>query len=210
MTTTRKRSTSVKLTTMLAGAASLSVAGCDNAGSPAQWDQASIAQGPKVEAFRYASLDACKAADEVPDKECEAGWAAAQKDNETSAPRYTDRANCEDVYGQGNCVPRGTGGGSFFAPLLTGFVIGQMFGGDGRPYYRGTGIYRQDDRWGGGYYTGWGGRLDRDYGTGRSVIARQGIEPPDAIRQAPPRVQTRTAVVSRGGFGGGRSYGFGG
>ena len=211
MSIKRKRSGSLKLTTMLAGAASFTLAGCgDQPPAPAQWDQSSVAQGEQVEAFQYASLEACKTADEVPDSECDSGWAAAQKDHNANAPRYQDRTSCEDVYGDGNCVPRGSGGGSFFTPLLTGFLIGQMLDLDGRRYYRGTGYYRQNERYGGGYVTGWGGRLDRDYRTGRSVIARQGIEPPDAIRQAPPKVQTRTSVVSRGGFGGGRSSGFGG
>jgi uncharacterized protein YgiB involved in biofilm formation len=208
MSTRRKRSASLTLTTMLAGAASMNLAACgDQPPAPAQWGQDSVAQGEQVQAFRYASLEACKTANEVPDAECDSGWAAAQKDAEASAPRYRDRSTCEDVYGQGNCVPRQSAGGSFFMPLLTGFVIGQMFDGFGNRYYRGTGMYRYSDRYGGGYATGWGGRLGRDYATGRSVVPRAGIEPPDAIRQAPPRVQTRTSVVSRGGFGGGRGFG---
>ena len=205
--TTRKRSSSLKLTTMLAGAASLSLTGCDDPAAVAQWDRNAAAQGEQVEAFSYASLDACKQANEVPDAECDTGWRAAQEDNDASAPRYAERASCEDVYGVGQCVPRGSGGGSFFTPLLAGFVIGQMLDGGGRPYYRGTGLYRRDERYGGGYYSGWGGSLGRDYRTGRTVIARQGIEPPDAIRQAPQKMQTRTSVVSRGGFGGGRGFG---
>lgn len=199
MTAKRKRSASLKLTTMLAGAAALPLAACGD--QPAvQWDQNSVAQGEQVEALRYNTLDACKAANEVPDSECESSWAAAQKDDAEHSPRYAERSTCEDVYGPGNCVPRGSGGGSFFTPLLTGFVIGRMLDGGG--YYRGTGLYRGND----GYYSTWGGRLDRDYGTGRTVITREGIDPPDVVRNAPPKIQTRTSVVSRGGFGGGRSY----
>lgn len=201
----RKRSSSIALTTMMAGAASLTVTACDS--TPAQWNDANAARGGQVEAFQYASLEACRTADEVPDAECEQGFAAAQQDHAANAPRYEDRATCEDVYGDGNCVPRGSGGGSFFTPLLTGFIIGQMLDLDGRRYYRGTGLYRRSDRYGGGYVTGWGGTLDRDYRTGRTVISRQSIDPPDAYRQAPPKMQTRTSVVSRGGFGGGRGFG---
>jgi uncharacterized protein YgiB involved in biofilm formation len=210
MTSKRKRSASLKLTTMLAGAASFTLAGCDRPSASAQWEQPSAAKGEQVQAFAYSSLGACKIADEVSDADCEAGWAAAQNDDAARAPRYNERSTCEDVYGAGNCVPRGSGGGSFFVPLLTGFVIGQLLDGGGRPYYRGTSLYRQDERYGGGYHSGWGGSLGRDYSSGRTTIARGGIEPPEAIRQAPPRVQTRTAVVSRGGFGGGRGYSFGG
>ena len=195
--TTRKRSASLQLTTMLAGAASLTLAGCDDPGSQASWDPN---RGEQVEAFSYKTLEECKAANEVSDQQCETFYAAAQKDDK-NAPRYEARASCEDVYGAGNCVPRSqAGGGSFFTPLLTGFVIGRMLDGGG--YYRGTGLYRGND----GYYSTWGGRLGRDYGSGRTVITRESIDPPDAIRNAPPKMQTRTSVVSRGGFGGGRSY----
>ncbi|HJV43717.1 DUF1190 domain-containing protein [Caulobacter sp.] len=196
---TRKRSASLQLTTMLAGAASLTLAGCDDPGAQASWDPN---RGEQVEAFSYKTLEECKAANEVPDQQCETSYAAAQKDDEKNAPRYEARASCEDVYGVGNCVPRSQAGdGSFFTPLLAGFVIGRMLDGGGG-YYRGTGLYRGDD----GYYSTWGGRLGRDYGSGRTVITRESIDPPDAIRNAPPKVQTRTSVVSRGGFGGGRSY----
>lgn len=210
----RKRSSTLKLTTMLAGAASLTLNGCDSpaqapAPGTAEWTEAQIARSEPVQAFAYASLDACKTADEVPDAECDRAFAAAQAD-ETNAPRYDDRTTCEEVYGAGNCVPRSTTSGSFFTPLLTGFVIGQMLDMDGRRYYRGTGLYhRRDEYGGGGYYTGWGGRLDHNYSTGRYEMRRYGLEPTPQMRQAPPKVQTRTSVVSRGGFGGG-SRGYGG
>lgn len=205
---TRKRSASLQLTTMLAGAASLTLAGCDDPGAGAQagWDPN---RGEQIEAFSYKSLEECKSANEVSDQQCDTSWAAAQKDDQKSAPRYEARASCEDVYGAGNCVPRSEqGGGSFFTPLLAGFVIGRML--DGGDSYRGTGLYRRNDDYGGGYYSTWGGRLGRDYGTGRTVITRESIDPPDVIRNAPPKVQTRTSVVSRGGFGGGRSYAYSG
>lgn len=197
----RKRSSSLKLTTMLAGAASLTLAGCDDPGPQASFDPN---RGEQVEAFSYKTLEECKAANEVPDPQCDTAYAAAQKDDQKNAPRYEARASCEEVYGAGNCVPRGSeNGGSFFTPLLAGFVIGQMLDGGG---YRGTGMYRRDDGYGGGYYSTYGGRLNRDYSTGKSVISKTSIDPPDAIRNAPPKIQTRTSVVSRGGFGGGRSY----
>jgi uncharacterized protein YgiB involved in biofilm formation len=196
--TMRKRSSSLKLTTMLAGATALTLTGCDDPGGQASWDPN---KGQQVEAFSYKTLQECKDANAVSDQQCDTSFAAAQKDDEKNAPRYEARASCEDVYGVGNCVPRGqaNGGGSFFTPLLAGFVIGQMLDGGG---YRGTGLYRRDD----GYYSTYGGRLGRDYGTGRTTISKSSIDPPDAIRQAPPKIQTRTSVVSRGGFGGGRSY----
>jgi uncharacterized protein YgiB involved in biofilm formation len=204
--TTRKRSSSLKLTTMLAGAASLTLAGCDDPGSQVNFDPN---RGEQVEAFSYKTLQECKDANEVSDTQCDTSYATAQKDDAKNAPRYEARASCEEVYGAGNCVPRTQSDGhSVFGPLLAGFVIGRMLDGGGG--YRGTGLYRRDDSYGGGYYSTWGGRLGRDYGSGRTTISKSSIDPPDAIRSAPPKIQTRTSVVSRGGFGGGRSYSSGG
>ena len=57
---------------------------------------------------------------------------------------------------------------------------------------------------GGPAYYG-GGYAYRDYRTGRMVTTRDNG---DLVKQAPTRVQSRTTVVSRGGFGGGgRSFG---
>lgn len=203
-----KRSSSLTLTTMLVGA-SLTIAACDDAPAASQWNNASVAQGEQVETAQYATLADCKSADVIPDDQCDTAYAAALADNDKTAPRFSAQASCEDVYGAGACVPRSEqgGGGSFFTPLLAGFVIGQMLDVNGNRYYRGTGLYRESDRRGGGYVTGWGGRVNRDYASGRTSIGRYGVDPPDTIRQAPPRVQTRTAVVSRGGFGGGRGFG---
>ena len=157
-----------------------------------------------MEAAVYQSLDQCKLESKVPDEECDKGWQAAQSEH-ANAPQFAQQGSCEDLYGVGNCVPRQSGGGSWFVPALTGFMIGQMVNdfGDRRRYYRGSALYRDYQ---GGYITGYGGRLNRDYATGRTTVARSDID--SSVRQAPTRVQSRTAAVSRSGFGGGsRSYG---
>lgn len=207
-----KRSRRLVVTTLMAGAGvSMSACGPDAAPPSAQWNAPPAVQtdlGERVAAYTYSNLQACKDANELPDQACEEGAQAAIRDQE-KAPRFAEQASCEEVYGQGQCVPRNQGGGGFFTPLLTGFVIGQLMNGG----FRGTGLYR--DYRDGGYYTPWGGRVERDYATGRARVGVRGIDPPDAIRQAPPKVQTRTSVLSRGGFGGrmsasgfgGRSYG---
>jgi len=74
---------------------------------------------------------------------------------------------------------------------------------DGGRYYGGGPLYRdREDRYVNGYG---GGYAYRDYRTGRMVTTRDNG---DVVKQAPTRVQSRTTVVSRGGFGGGgRSFG---
>lgn len=209
-----KRSRSLVMTALMAGGASVSLAACGD-GHDANWQNANaIEQGKPVDAYAYASLKACKDSKEIPDAECDKGFAAAQADATKSAPRYDQQTTCEDVYGAGNCVPRQAqngGGGSFWGPLITGFVVGRMLDGG----WGGRGMYR--DWRDGGYYTAGGGRIWTDYSTGRSRISQRGFDAPD-VMQGPPKQMSRASVISRGGFGGrmssrsfgGGSHGFGG
>ena len=187
-----KRSRSLVFTTVMA-TAGVSLVACDTQGPgilPAPTND-------QVEAWSYRSLEACQAANEIPDAACADGLKAAQTDEAAAAPKFADAKTCEEQHGEGQCVPRSqAGGGSIWGPLITGFVVGRMLDGG----FRGTGMYRDRD---GGYATGWGGgRLNTDYATGRSRVSANSIDPPDAVRSAPAKVQTRTSVVSRGGFGG--------
>jgi uncharacterized protein YgiB involved in biofilm formation len=187
----RKRSHRVVLTTLTAiGAASLSACEGDIDESQLSAQQ----YGPAVDAFPYSSVAECKLDDKVPDDQCEQAHREALAQNNLGAPRFESLDLCEDEFGNGNCV-QPAGGGNFFAPLLTGFVIGQMLDGPSR--YRYSPMYRsrrQDVYYtGGGYGGGW---LYRS-GSGYKVGSRA-LQPPVAT----PRIQTRSSVVSRGGFGG--------
>lgn len=186
-----KRSRTLVLTSMVAGG-SLTLSAC---GVPAtQWADPEPA-APEAAAQAFDSVADCTAAGES-DASCRQAFAAAQADDARNAPRFADRQTCEQQYGVDRCVPRNEGGGSFFTPLLTGFLLGQLLNGGygGRSYYR--------DRFG---RESWGGGrpLNRDYATGRPRVGS------DAFG-APARVQSRSAVISRGGFGGGGGRGYGG
>ena len=189
-----KRSKSLMLTTLMASGG-LSLAACDGSqpanspwlGSP---PAAQVSSAQSVDGRSYPNLQACRDADIVPNAECDTAFAQA----EAQAPRFSDRQSCEERYGVDQCVPRSqAGGGSVFMPLLTGFIVGQALNNFGnRGYYGGQYPSRYDSGFGGG-----GGR---DYVTGRSY---------DRV-EAPSRVQSRSAVISRGGFGGGGGRSFGG
>lgn len=191
-----KRSRSLQLTSLIA-TVGFSMSAC---GAP---ESIPVAAAEPVEpVLAYTSLEECKTADVVPDTECDTSYATAQTEAERSAPRYFTKAECEGQWGPEQCRPLNSGGSSFFAPLATGFIIGQLLNNGG---YRGGGpLYRDRE---GEYSNGYGGGyLSRDYRTGRTVTNAYDHTP--VARQAPTRVQSRTAVVSRGGFGGGgRGYG---
>lgn len=185
-----KRSKNLVLTTLMAGAG-VSLTACDG----------EDAVGRQVDAVSYASVAECKAAGAVPARECDTAFAQAQADNDKVAPRYEDRQTCEEQYGVAQCVPRNNG--SFFTPLLTGFIIGQALNNMGGGY-RGAPMYRDRD---GQYYSGTGGRISRDYLSGRTKVGSNAFDP---AAQVPARVQSRSSVISRGGFGGSVGRGYGG
>ncbi|ODT89332.1 DUF1190 domain-containing protein [Phenylobacterium sp. SCN 70-31] len=190
-----KRSRTLTLTTLMAaGGVSLTACG-DNATPTVRIEN----PGASVDAYAYRTLQECKDRDEVPDAACEAAETAALEDQD-KAPRYAAQGACEEVYGAGQCVPRSeaNGGGSFWGPLVAGFVVGRMLDGG----WGGRGLYR--DWRDGGFYTGSGGRVWTDYTTGRTRIGTRGFDPPDAY-QPPAKVQSRAGVISRGGFGGNMS-----
>ena len=196
-----KRSRALTLTTLMAGAA-VSITACDNSPAVTQWgDQAQT--GRAVEARTFTSLDACKASGDFTAQQCETTLAEAQKASAESAPKFNDQQSCEERYGVDQCVPRANqGGGSVFTPLLTGFIIGQALNNMGGGY-RGAPMYRDRE---GTYYGGGGYPLSRDYVTGRTRVRSESFGLP-ARAEAPSRVQSRSSVISRGGFGGGRSFG---
>jgi uncharacterized protein YgiB involved in biofilm formation len=192
-----KRSKQLALTSLMAiGGVSLTACGGDAA------DNLPVDNpGRSVDAFAYQSLQECKDKNEVEDAVCEKAEKDAQKDDQRAAS-WNDQASCEEVYGQGQCVPRQQASGSFWGPLITGFVVGRMLDGG----WGGRGMYR--DWRSGGFYSYGGDRIWRDYSTGRTRIGSGSFERPDIVR-APEKVMTRSSVISRGGFGGrmsNRSY----
>lgn len=193
----RKRSRLVTLTTLTAlGAATLGA--CGNADAAEEARLSETQYGPGVDAYPYQTLAECKADNKVPDAECDRAQAAAWSQDDAGAPRFESQALCEDQFGNGECTQRSANGTSFFTPLLAGFVIGQMLDG-GRSRYYHSGLYR--DRRRDVFYTGGGvggGWIYRDPRTGVSKVGSRALQPPVAT----PRVQTRSSVVSRGGFGG--------
>jgi uncharacterized protein YgiB involved in biofilm formation len=189
----RKRSRTVALTTLTAFGAAATLTACEG-----DIDESRLSEqqyGQAVTAFPYQSLAECKSDDKVPDAECEAAQKTAQEQNALGAPRFDSQQLCEEEFGVGNCNRGNGGSGSFFTPLLTGFVIGQMLDGGSR--YRYSPMYQSRRQ--GVYYTGGGGGGGWLYRSGGGYkVGNKALAPPVAT----PRIQTRSSVVSRGGFGG--------
>jgi len=163
---------------VLALAGIVLLAGCDDDKKAARNNQAPTGQQAKI----YKDLDSCLAEAKDMDQvqSCRAGYQQALAQM-AEAPRFDDRARCEDVYGPGNCVPRGAyvnNGGGGFIPFMMGYMMGGGFGG--RTVYQPVFI----DRAGAAY-------------AGGSVVSN----PRWSGGDPGPRVATAPSSIARGGFG---------
>ena len=185
----RMRSAAAGLTAI--GSAAM-LSGCDP--SPEELSRKQFGAPTEVAAFN--STAECVASGDYSQQQCDEAQRAASNDDNRAAPRFAEKQLCEDQFGAGSCQARSDGGQSFFSPLLTGFLIGQMMNGGG---YRYGGLYRdpRDNR----YYTGSGAWLYNGGYGGRGYRYQVGSR---AVTQpvTTSRIQTRSSVVSRGGFGG--------
>lgn len=196
MTTTlprrRKRSAAAGLSAV--GAMAM-LGGCENGPTDAELSRQQFGEPTEVSAF--ASVSECVASGAFSQVQCSEAQQAAQAQDAQVAPRFADQDTCEEQFGQGQCSYRYAGGQSFFVPLLTGFMIGQLLDGGSRYRYQPLYRSRYDDR----YYTG-GGAWLYSGGSGRGYhryqVGSRAVTNPVTTQ----RIQTRSSVVSRGGFGG--------
>lgn len=114
-----KKSNAIRL--VLLGSTGLTLAACT--------------QKPPSDATFFSKVEDC-----IPVKgeaACREGLAKSEASWEADAPRFTQKEQCEAEFGAGNCETREsrTGGGSFFMPMMMGYMMGNAFN---RPVYRGV------------------------------------------------------------------------
>jgi uncharacterized protein YgiB involved in biofilm formation len=118
-----KKSHSIKLA--LLGSASMALVACGD-------------DTPPDDAQFYSDAKACSAV--YGDAPCTDAAAKAEETHLEQAPKYAAKADCEAEFGAGNCETRqSASGGSYFMPLLMGYMMGNMMGGNrfSQPVYRG-------------------------------------------------------------------------
>jgi uncharacterized protein YgiB involved in biofilm formation len=149
---------------------------------------AGIAAPPDSKIYR--TLDDCLAEASSMDAvhTCREGYRAALE-KQAEAPRFDQQARCEDVYGPGNCVPRGSvvhDGGSGFVP----FMFGYMLGGGNQTNYMPVYVDRRGSTYAGSSVISspsWSG------GSSGGFVS--------SGRPSAPSVATLPSSVERGGFG---------
>jgi len=123
---------------------------------------------------------------------CEADYRQALTAHVQTAPAYTTKQDCEAEFGLGQCEARSAqemraGGGSFFLPMMAGYLMGSMLSNSNRMAPQA--LYRQNGQ--GAFVNGNGARVAGNTGAVR-------LRSSSAAVQAP---KTRTTTMARGGFG---------
>lgn len=92
----------------------------------------------------YQNADDCSQANPGKAAECTTAWNNAKKEAERTAPKYATREDCVAEFGEGQCqqAPAQAGmtgssenqaqaqsSGSFWMPLMAGYMMGRMMGG---------------------------------------------------------------------------------
>ncbi|WP_335947237.1 MULTISPECIES: DUF1190 domain-containing protein [Salipiger] len=174
----------------IVGAASFALAGC---------------REEPVEAQAFPDLESCRSAvgptSLFSEQDCTDAFAEAETLHAETAPRYDSLAVCEEQYGEGNCGSEAQatsgGSGSIFMPLLAGYLIGNMLGGQrglaAQPMYRNAN----------GRFTTPAGGTTYANNTGRANLNPSTFNKAPVTAGKPPL--TRATAASRGGFGGSKT-----
>ena len=152
----------------------------------------------REQALVYETPSECAAASFNTPEQCKADYDAAKALHPQVAPKYVSKEECETDFGAGNCetAPQQTASsGSFFMPMMMGYMMGQMMsrGGAAQNLQPGAAskvptqpLYKsRDDR--------------ATFRTATNAPVAKGIGP---ITLKPSQVQPQAGqVVRRGGFG---------
>lgn len=152
----------------------------------------------REQALVYETPGECAAASFNTPEQCKADYDAAKALHPQVAPKYVSKEECETDFGAGNCetAPQQTASsGSFFMPMMMGYMMGQMMnrGGAAQNLQSGAAskvptqpLYKsRDDR--------------ATFRTATNAPVAKGIGP---ITLKPSQVQPQAGqVVRRGGFG---------
>jgi len=138
---------------------------------------------------------------------CEADYRQALNSHIQTAPAYTSKQDCEAEFGVGQCeaqpaevlglqqaaanqdnstVQAGSGG-SFFLPMMAGYMMGSMLSNNNRMAPQA--LYRQNGQ--GAFVNGNGARVASSSGAVRLRSSASAVQAP----------KTRTTTMARGGFG---------
>jgi uncharacterized protein YgiB involved in biofilm formation len=150
----------------------------------------------------YQNAEDCSSANPGKSAECTTTYNNALKEAERTAPKYASREDCVAEFGEGQCqqapvAPENQAqaqqsGGSFWMPLMAGYMMGRMMGGGAGYAQQPLFSSRNPASPAYGQYTDAGGK---SYGAAQP--GRSATVPKTAMAPKP----ATTTTVTRGGFG---------
>jgi len=156
----------------------------------------------------YQNADDCSSANPGKSAECTTTYNNALKEAERTAPKYASREDCVAEFGEGQCQPtpaapaqagvatenqaQSQSSGSFWMPLMAGYMMGRMMGGGAGFAQQPLFSSRNPASPAYGQYTDAGGKSYGAAQPGRSAtVSKTAMAPKPAT----------TSTVTRGGFG---------
>lgn len=196
-----KRSGRVVLGRMAGLGSAVLLAGCGTEAPPASPED----NEPKQEVAAFENQFECKANSGLSEEECAAAHKEAVDVAAQTAPRFADSYDCENEWGQGNCIQQTSGGQSFFMPFVGGFILGKMLANNRRDVVP---LFRKNRE--GPLQTANGVRLGYGGAPGKYVASARAFEKPTTV----PKIASASPAASRGGMteqkdSSGRVRGFG-
>lgn len=151
----------------------------------------------------YQNASDCSAANPGQDQQCASAYNNALKEAERTAPKYATKADCIAEFGEGQCQPapsqasvagenqaQAQSGGSFWMPLMAGYMMGRMMSGGFAQQPLFTSRNPASPAY--GQYTDASGK-----GYGTATPGRAMTVPKSAMAPKP----ATTTTITRGGFG---------
>ena len=150
----------------------------------------SACEEPQTAGQAYSNPSVCKERGAHSVQECNEAFEVAKKLNSVAAPGYAEKELCEKEFGINNCNYVSGTSGWYWVPRMSGYFVGNAIG----DYYSRTRpIYNTP---GGGLFSPGGGEV-RLLGNGKAEMPSKLLSSSPSVT----KVQTRTMVVARGGFG---------
>lgn len=89
--------------------------------------------GGNDQAVVYRTVDECKTDNPEQAQACELAYQEALEEAQRTGPKYATQAVCENEFGYNQCYQANTNSGSFFMPLMAGYMLGNLMS-SGRYY----------------------------------------------------------------------------
>jgi uncharacterized protein YgiB involved in biofilm formation len=146
--------------------------------------------GDKQDAAVFTSVNDCTDANPEFAAKCKTAYADALKEAERTGPKYNSQRDCESEFGNNQCNVVRNESGSFFMPLMAGYMLSNMMSPRGyysQPMF--TSFSRNSS-----YRNRWIGADGSDFGDNRRRtmrVSEKSLKPKPTVNK----------TMSRGGFG---------